>query len=92
MKCKHKWVDMEDGTLDQICVKCRKFQMRAVLNPLSISHTINNTLPMLRETIEIPFYNGSENTRITVYKDDLLKQINKEIGIDIAANSMKMSY
>lgn len=31
MKCKHKWIDMEDGTNDQICVKCRKFAMRAVM-------------------------------------------------------------
>lgn len=23
-KCKHKWVDMEDGTLDKFCLKCSK--------------------------------------------------------------------
>lgn len=31
MKCKHKWVDMEDGTLDKFCVRCRKFAMQAVV-------------------------------------------------------------
>lgn len=30
-KCKHKWVDMEDGSLDRICVRCRKFAMQAVM-------------------------------------------------------------
>lgn len=34
-KCKHKWVNMEDGTADRFCVRCRKFAMQAVttLNP-----------------------------------------------------------
>jgi hypothetical protein len=25
MKCDHKWVDMEDGTNDEFCVKCSRF-------------------------------------------------------------------
>lgn len=28
VKCEHKWVDMEDGTNDKFCVKCRKFAMQ----------------------------------------------------------------
>lgn len=81
MKCKHKWVDMEDGTLDKFCVRCRKFSMQAVMKPASISAATNGSLPMGRETIEVPFYTGSEHVRINVYKDDLLKQMNKEIGL-----------
>lgn len=29
VKCRHKWVAMEDGTNDKLCVKCRKFAMQA---------------------------------------------------------------
>lgn len=80
-KCKHKWVDMEDGTLDKLCVRCRKFAMQAVMKPTSVSATANPSLPAGRETIEVPFYTGSEHVRINVYKDDLIKQKNKEIGL-----------
>ncbi len=27
--CNHKWINMEDGTLDKFCVRCRKFAMQA---------------------------------------------------------------
>lgn len=30
-KCNHKWVDMEDGTNDKLCVRCRKFAMQGRL-------------------------------------------------------------
>lgn len=80
-KCKHKWVDMEDGTIDKFCVRCRKFAMQAVMKSASASATVNASSPMVRETIEVPFYTGSEHVRINVYKDDLLKQMNKEIGL-----------
>lgn len=81
MECKHKWIDMEDGSLDQFCVRCRKFQMQAILNPLTADVAMGNSLPVMRETMEVPFYNGSEHKRTTVYKDNLLKQINKELGV-----------
>lgn len=83
MKCKHKWVDMEDGTLDKFCVRCRKFAMQAQLAmPAKAEATMSTSLPLGREKIEVPFYNGSEHIRIEVYKDDLIKQMNKEIGLD----------
>ena len=82
-KCNHKWVDMEDGSLDQICVKCSLKQMQAVLNPLAADAAMSNSLPVMRETMEVPFYNGSEHTRISVYKDDLIKQMHKEIGLSV---------
>jgi len=80
-KCKHKWVDMEDGSLDRICVKCRKFAMQNIMMPSSIDGAGTSALPLGRETMEIPFYNGSEHTRMRVYKDDLMKQISKEMGV-----------
>ena len=33
--CKHKWVDMEDGSLDKFCVRCSKKAMQAVIKPMS---------------------------------------------------------
>lgn len=30
-RCKHKWVDMEDGSLDQFCVRCSLKQMQSVM-------------------------------------------------------------
>lgn len=41
MKCKHKWVDMEDGTLDRFCVRCRKFAMQAQMT-LSSGQGLNS--------------------------------------------------
>lgn len=80
-KCKHKWVDIEDGTLDQICVRCRKFQMRNIIEPLSVDASMPLSMQLGRETMEVPFYNGSEHARVTVYKDDVLKQMSRELGI-----------
>ncbi|WP_381482234.1 hypothetical protein [Sporosarcina contaminans] len=83
-KCQHKWVIMEDGSLDKFCVRCRRYAKQAQLAmPATVSASVSASQPILRETIEVPFYNGSEHTRMTVYKDDLIKQINKEIGLTI---------
>lgn len=82
-KCKHKWVDIEDGSLDQFCVRCRKFQMQNIMELASVDASSSLSVPLGRETIEVPFYNGSEHTRMTVYKDDLIKQMNEEIGLTI---------
>lgn len=82
-RCKHKWVNMEDGTLDKFCVRCRKFAKQAQMSmPVTMPTGLTASMPMGREKIEVPFYNGSEHTRIEVYKDDLIKQMNKEIGLD----------
>ena len=64
-KCKHKWVDMEDGTLDQFCVRCSLKQMQnAMLMPKvpSISadigflgeHPLRGMVKdMVRESLEV---------------------------------------
>ncbi|MGI6436420.1 MAG: hypothetical protein ACOX0F_13925 [Syntrophomonadaceae bacterium] len=83
MKCKHKWIDADDGTRDKICTKCLKrakqtvlyFDTQPILQPL----TPNLSMPVLRETITIntgPSHLG----KVTVYKDDLLSEINKQLG------------
>ena len=80
-KCKHKWVDMEDGSFNQFCVRCSLKQMQNVMNPISADLGTSMSMPLGRETMEVPFYNGSEHTRMTVYKDDLMKQITRELGV-----------
>lgn len=85
MKCKHKWVDMEDGSLDRICVKCRKFAMQA---SLSMSASAEMTAPIAmnaaRETMEVPYLTpNGDHARVEVYKDDLIKRMHKEIGLSV---------
>ncbi len=81
MECKHKWVEMEDGTLDRLCVRCRKFAKQQVAMPTTVSASVSASQPIMRETIEVPFYNGSEHTRITVDKENYLKEMYKEMGL-----------
>lgn len=49
-KCKHKWVDMEDGTFDKFCVRCRKFAMQAQLampaSELSVETKIEGSISL----------------------------------------------
>jgi len=79
--CKHKWIDMEDGSFDQFCVRCSLKQMQNVMMPLGAEISASIAQSIARERIEVPFYNGSEHTRISVYKDDLIKRMSKELGV-----------
>lgn len=91
-KCKHKWVAMEDGTLDKFCVRCRKFAMQAQLTmPAMADMTAPLTHPMARETMEVPFYNG-EHIRITVDKERFLEEMRREQGLDITHNIFQESF
>lgn len=73
MKCKHNFVRSGYGN-DLICTKCGYAAKQAVM-PIAEPATAPTSQPILREKIEIPFYNGSEHTRISVYKDEFLKQL-----------------
>lgn len=80
MECKHKWVDVGNGTHDQICVKCLLIQKQAVMMaPIVIAPTISISQPMLRETITIQVYGNL----IEVYKDAWMKEFNKQKGLGI---------
>lgn len=79
--CKHKWIDMEDGSLDRFCVKCSFKQMQSALKPLTVDAAMSSTLPAMRETIEVPFYTGSEHIRITVDKENFMRDLHKEMGL-----------
>lgn len=69
-----------------ICDKCHtKMFERMMDEKLSASATIRASIsaamPAVRETMEVPFYNGSEHTRISVYKDDFEKQLRQDMGL-----------
>lgn len=90
-KCKHKWVDMEDGTLDKFCIRCRDFAKQQMAMPMQNPLTVQLTQPMGRETMEVPFYNDSEHIRIKVDKENFLKEIRREQGLEITHNVMQSS-
>ena len=79
MKCVHKWIDMEDGSLDKICVKCSKKAKQAVaympLGQDMVAPSIEQLAPPnMRETIIINTGNSNLG-KVAVYKDDLLKRV-----------------
>lgn len=82
-KCKHKWIDMEDGTFDQFCVRCSLKQMQNVMSPISAELNVPLGMSLEREKIEVPLFTGDKHIRISVYKDELIKQMNEEIGLSI---------
>lgn len=80
MECKHKWVDMEDGTKDRFCVKCsHKAKQMQVSLPVSIPISVSASLPIAREKMTINSY-GHLNE---VYKDEWMKEFNKARGFGI---------
>lgn len=80
MKCAHKWVDMEDGTNDRFCVKCsQKAKQMQISLPISVPISMNSSLPMAREKMTINSY-GRLNE---VYKDEWMKEFNKDRGFGI---------
>ncbi len=82
---------MEDGSLRKFCVRCAKFAMQAQMAmPAHAPLTQPLGQPAGRETIEVPFFNGSEHMRISVYKDEIIKQMNKEIGLSFSPISNKL--
>lgn len=83
-KCSHKWVDMEDGSLDKFCVRCRKFAMQAQMSMPAQSDTLQPaSISARRETMEVPLYTGSDHIGITVDKENYLKDLNKRIYEEI---------
>ncbi|WP_141550757.1 hypothetical protein [Bacillus thuringiensis] len=71
---------MEDGTNDRFCVKCsqKAKQMQASLS-VRIPIRINAALPMAREKMTLNSYGHFQE----VYKDELMKEFNKNRGFGI---------
>ncbi|PEJ68684.1 hypothetical protein CN680_26030 [Bacillus pseudomycoides] len=88
MECKHKWIDMEDGTNDKFCVKCsKKVKQMQISLPISIPVGIDMSLPVTREKMTINSYGRLQE----VYKDEWLKEFNKTrcFGTNTLRNSTK---
>ncbi|KAB2391063.1 MULTISPECIES: hypothetical protein [Bacillus cereus group] len=86
MKCRHKWIDMEDGTNDKFCVKCsEKVKQMQITLPISLPISINAALPMAREKMTINSYGHLHE----VYKDEWKAEFYRKRGIGI--NSIRNS-
>lgn len=88
VRCKHKWVDLKDGTRDKFCSKCGKKAKQAVAYlPLGANSTSRPTQPLMhpaqRETIMVN--TGKLNLgKVEVYKDDILEAISKQLSIRLS--------
>ncbi|AAT59996.1 MULTISPECIES: hypothetical protein [Bacillus cereus group] len=86
MECKHKWVDMEDGTNDKFCVKCsKKLKQMQIILPISLPISVNAALPMAREKMTINSYGHLHE----VYKDEWEAEFYRKRGIGV--NSFRNS-
>jgi len=79
MNCKHNFVSSGYGN-DLICTKCGYAAMQATL-PMPTSEPIQQ--PILRETIEVPLCTGDKTVRVTVYRDEIEKQLYKSLHLNI---------
>lgn len=83
--CDHKWVDMEDGSLDKFCVRCSQKAKQAVnylptlMNDADGAISQSVAKPVLRETVRINM--GGNLGSVDVYKDKLLEEINKSLRL-----------
>ncbi|WP_257144257.1 hypothetical protein [Bacillus wiedmannii] len=88
-KCKHDWIDMKDGTTDQICTKCGLKQKQAVMIGVDMGNPVGlfSALPIAREKMTINSYGRLQE----VYKDEWMKEFNKTrcFGINTLRNSTK---
>lgn len=55
--------------------------MQNVMMPLAAEVSSPIAMPIGRETMEVPLFTGDKHVRISVYKDDFLKQIQIERGL-----------
>ncbi|NBI08235.1 hypothetical protein [Senegalia massiliensis] len=86
MKCKHEWLDIttKDGRKALICSKCsKKVHKGQLTNKISADISASITLPIAREQIDMPHYNGEETVIVKVYKDDLIKELYKGLNLSI---------
>lgn len=77
-KCKHKWVDMEDGTLDKFCVRCSKKAKQAQISYPSVNIGNSMSLKESSERNTIKFDMGGKTVReLSVDMHKAAEHINK---------------
>lgn len=55
--------------------------------PVSLSVQRQIIEPAAREMVEIPFFNGSKVVRVKRYKDDVMKEFRKSVGLGISVSN-----
>lgn len=79
MKCEHNFVRSGYGN-DLICTKCGYVAMQETL-PMPNSSPIQQ--PILREKIEVPLCVGDKTVRVSVYKDEIEKELYKHLELNV---------
>lgn len=83
-KHKHKWVNAKDGTLDQICTKCKKRAKQAYMSmPIGAETRGDIKQPIMRKRMEVPLFIGDKTIRVDTYEDEIKKSIEKKLGLDV---------
>ena len=85
MECNHKWVRPGYGN-DLLCIKCGYASMQATMT-MPVTEPIQQ--PILREKMEVPLCTGDKTVKVSVYKDELIKELQRSLGLDIAHNIMQ---
>ena len=85
MECKHNFVRSGYGN-DLICTKCGYAAAQATLT-MPATETIIK--PNLRQEVKIPIYNGDKTEIVSVYKDELERQLNKVFNVNILAGGKR---
>lgn len=79
MKCKHDWARSGYGN-DLICKICGYASSQATLT-MPATETIQQ--PILREKMEVPLCIGYKTVRVSVYKDEIEKELSKAFDINL---------
>jgi hypothetical protein len=74
MKCNHKWVDMEDGSLDKFCLRCSNKAMQAVSISVEINLPSPNTFAMA--PMRATGFNGPTTLKI---EDKVIEHLHNSI-------------
>ena len=85
MGCKHDWVRSGYGN-DLICIKCGYAAMQATMT-MPVTEPIQQ--PILREKMEVPLCTGDKTVRVSVYKDEIERQLNKAFNINFLAGGTR---
>lgn len=82
---KHNFINSGYGS-DLICTKCGYAAKQAAL-PIGVEIRAEIAVPIVREKIEVPVFNGEKTVRVERYKDDVMKEFRKSVGLGISVSN-----
>ena len=85
MGCKHDWVRTGYEN-DLVCTKCGYAARQATMT-MPVTEPIQQ--PILREKMEVPLCTGDKTVKVSVYKDEIEKELQKSLGLDVTYNVMQ---